>query len=275
MPEGPEVKIITDWLCQYTGCQILNNSKYSEINGLYINKIHCKGKQIFFILQSVNGLEKKYINIRLGMTGRWSLSNEGHVRFWMVVNKYNITMSSDLKTNIIDENIVIYNSDTRNFGTVDLITNDEYIKKLNDIGPDLLSENIDLGLWEKKIKNGRIKGKKICDYLLEQKYFSGIGNYLKSEILYRCKIRPDKKLCELTDQEIKLLLIISIETIKESYKSGGLTIRDFWSPIGNKGIFNCFVYNKDKDPYGNEVIVEKFNGGANDRSTYWCPTVQK
>ncbi|KAK2154008.1 hypothetical protein LSH36_279g02070 [Paralvinella palmiformis] len=32
--------------------------------------------------------------------------------------------------------------------------------------------------------------KPICEVLLNQKYFNGVGNYLRAEILYRCGIRP-------------------------------------------------------------------------------------
>ncbi|EOA92697.1 Endonuclease VIII-like 1, partial [Anas platyrhynchos] len=35
--------------------------------------------------------------------------------------------------------------------------------------------------------------KPICEALLNQKYFNGIGNYLRAEILYRLKIPPFEK----------------------------------------------------------------------------------
>ena len=35
--------------------------------------------------------------------------------------------------------------------------------------------------------------KAICETLLNQKYFNGIGNYLRAEILYRLKIPPFTK----------------------------------------------------------------------------------
>ena len=277
MPEGPEVKTVTDWLSlNFTGCQIIDNSKFPQINGTYIHQIHCKGKQIFFVLDllsenrdyKINKINKLYLNSRLGMTGRWSSSNTGHIRFWMKVKYFYINNLLDVNT----YEVTIYNTDTRNFGNIEVFTEYQYINKLNDIGPDLLSDIIDSKLWYQKIKNSRIKNKYISDYLLEQKYFSGIGNYLKSEILYRAKIRPNRSLVSLTDEEINTLLKISLETIRESYLCGGLTIKDFWSPDGKRGEFKCKIYNRDKDDFGYTIIKEYFD---TDRATYWVSEIQK
>merc|ERR1712203_828152 len=35
--------------------------------------------------------------------------------------------------------------------------------------------------------------KPICETMLDQKYFNGIGNYLRAEILYRCSVPPFDK----------------------------------------------------------------------------------
>jgi len=75
MPEGPEIKIITDWLSKnFSGTKIINNSKYPQINGFFIQTVKCKGKQIFFHL--VNGDHKYYLNSRLALEGKWTLTVE-------------------------------------------------------------------------------------------------------------------------------------------------------------------------------------------------------
>lgn len=272
MPEGPEVRIITEWLSKnFSGTKIVKNSKFSQINGYFINNITCKGKQIFFHLN--NHLNKLYINSRLAMEGKWSITAANHTRFWIQVIKYNpiydiINNTFDIKENII----TLYNDDTRNFGAIELLDEKQYQSKLNQIGPDLLSDTIDNTLWTQKIKNKRIKNKQICDYLLEQKWFSGIGNYLKSEILYRCKIRPDRVLDQLSDDDIDNLYTISITTIKEAYIYNGLTIKTYWSPEGHRGKFPLKVYNRDIDDNGYKVIKNTFKDG---RTTHWVSEIQK
>ncbi|NWY27643.1 NEIL1 Endonuclease, partial [Pheucticus melanocephalus] len=60
-------------------------------------------------------------------------------------------------------------------------------------GPCVVSEYQDFR--ENVLKNleDRAFDKPICEVLLNQKYFNGIGNYLRAEILYRLKIPPFEK----------------------------------------------------------------------------------
>ncbi|NXI38484.1 NEIL1 Endonuclease, partial [Galbula dea] len=74
-----------------------------------------------------------------------------------------------------------------------------------DRGPCVLTEY--QAFRENVLKNLEDKAfdKPICEALLNQKFFNGIGNYLRSEILYRLKIPPFEKartvLEALKDQE--------------------------------------------------------------------------
>ena len=264
MPEGPEVKIVTEWLIKYcSGCTIKNNDKFPEINSYVIQRIECKGKHIFFHLFNTADQTRKVLESHLAMTGRWSHIQGNHTRFWMV-----------LSNPIVLQDWILYFDDVRKWGRISLLSTDEFVNKIDQIGPDLLSDVINPGEWHRKIKNGRIKNKMICDYLLEQKHFSGIGNYLKSDILYLCKIKPDRPLCSLSDEEINCLLQVSVSTIKESYSYGGLTIKNFWDPEGKRGLYPTKVYNKVCDCNGYKIVKIKFKGN-NDRTTHWVPEVQK
>ncbi|XP_005108711.1 endonuclease 8-like 1 [Aplysia californica] len=61
--------------------------------------------------------------------------------------------------------------------------------------------------------------KPICEVLLNQKFFNGIGNYLRAEILYRCEIPPF--------QQAKSVLKLQENgtEIKQEYKDTGVTIK--------------------------------------------------
>ena len=48
--------------------------------------------------------------------------------------------------------------------------------------------------WDEKKAKQKLKQhaeKMICDVLLDQSIFSGVGNIIKNEILYRCKVHPE------------------------------------------------------------------------------------
>ena len=116
------------------------------------------------------------------------------------------------------------------------------------------------------LSNKRIKNKQICGFLLEQKYFSGIGNFLRSEIVYTAKIRPDKILSNLSDFEKGELYDVSLKVILEAYLTQGISGGYF-----PKGTFKLKCYNRNFDPYGNIVVKEYFK---DKRSMYWVPEIQ-
>jgi len=267
MPEIVEVEIIRKWLHDnHKDCIIRDSERYPEIIGTIIDNISRKGKQIFFKLVR-SDKSVLYLDCRLGLKGKWSRTKENNTRFWLKLEK-NITKNGVIES----EEIILYNDDSINYGDVELFNEEKYKLKLSQLGADFLNDKIDPEEWKLKIRNNRLKNKQICDYLMEQKYYSGIGNYLKAEILYHAKIKPDRTLSTLSDQEIYTLLNSSLFIIIESYKYGGLTIKDFWSPEGEKGKYPKKVYNREKDENGYSVIVSTFK---DKRKTYWVPEIQK
>ena len=205
------------------------------------------------------------------MTGRWTWQPEKYPKFWMTIGstKTSITVNDSLDIHIIEK--TAYFDDRMNIGSMELLlTEQEYQVKISELGPDLLTDDIDFSTWYTAIKTVS-QNQQICKFLLNQAYFCGIGNYLKAEILYRSCIRPDRCLKELTDEDIKILLLQSTTVIREAFTNGGLTIRDYLDPEGNKGTFQCQVYGQLHDPNGYEVQKYKFKDG---RITHWVPQVQ-
>ncbi len=289
MPEGPEVKIITEWLrkqCKnkyMVSIYVDENSKYyeRELEGytmimnklpLYIENVTCKGKQIFFILTANDGI-KYYMNSTLGMEGNWRLE-----RKWIESSG---KTHSNLWINIYDDNkniFKLYYDDVRHGGNLRFLNENDYNNKISKgIGPDLLSEKIEWNVYYDRIKDimSRVRKLTLDNFLLEQKYFSGIGNYLKSDILYLAGIDPHKKLFDLNDKEIYNMYYYSILIIKQSYDNGGMTIKSFVNP-NNKSIggYIPYVYGESCDRNG--YVIHKTNGiNKKHRTTYWVHELQK
>jgi len=272
MPEGPEVATIVDNLNKVLSGSIIQsitiNSKsryfgsdvWSPPNTPFrVTKVTKKGKNIFFHLSDAGNYE--YLYSHLIMTGKW-LWNEGNASGIV----FTIRIGEEIKK--------LYYDDVRKWGHLVWMNKEQYESKIKTIGPDLLAGEVTPEIWTKAITNTRIKTKKVCEFLMEQNRISGIGNYLKSEILYRAGIKPDRMLCNLTKKEIGLLYKVSVDTINESYKKGGLTISDYLTPDGKKGNFNILVYGRKgkKDVNGYTILCTVFH---NKRSTYWVEEIQK
>ena len=147
------------------------------------------------------------------------------------------------------------------------------------IGPDFLAGEVTLEIFRSVIENKRMKNKCIADLLLDQKRFSGIGNWLRAEILRAAGISPHRTLGSLEKDDIDILYESSMKIMKKGYAKGGMESNNYLDPLGNKGKYQSKVYGREEDPDGNEVVKEKIGplpkGKDNRRTIHWCPDVQE
>lgn len=247
-----------------------------------ILEISSKGKAIWFKIKNKDN-QISYIFNRFGLSGEWLLEDSSYTRIKLDIDKINL-----------------YFSDLRNFGIFELINSDEWKRRVNSIGDDLLQTEFTVDDIQKKLKDylegkSNVRGnKEVIRILMDQKIIgSGIGNYLGAEILYHAKISPHTKIINIyKNNNLLKTLVHSIKyIIKLSYLSknvGYMNDKDLVKFIGkirkekkynfhsdikiwknDKFAFN--VYRQKKDPYGNIVNTSKIITG---RTTYWSP-IQK
>ena len=113
---------------------------------------------------------------------------------------------------------------------------------------------------------------------MDQNFISGIGNIYSNEILFYCKIHPNKIGFKITNKEIKKLLYFSKFVIKKAIKYGGSSIRDFKNIKGSIGSFQLEfnVYDRENKKClikgCNGKIIKKF---ISNRSSFFCNICQK
>lgn len=277
-PEGPEVRTVADRLSsKLVSLTMMSFRTYekAKVSGLErltlpctITSVSTFGKKIIIGLS--DGLS---IIVSLGMTGsfKYSRSKHSHVEIKLFTTEQT---SRGVKYKLAYD---LYYDDPRNFGHLDVIDDSEYDEYFKNIGPDLMAaainEEIDYDSWI-EIFRGRKKNsyKQISQVLLDQSIVSGIGNYLKSEILYSAKIDPFRLVSSLTLEELEDIRVAAHKIILRSYKCGGFTFESFVDPDGGIGRYNSLVYGKEIDPLGNEIVKDV---GSDKRSTYWVPDLQK
>ena len=95
---------------------------------------------------------------------------------------------------------------------------------LKKIGPDILNESCSIKLIEERLTSKSFYKKKASTLMLDQTVFAGLGNYLRSEILFDAKIHPDDRPFDLEKTTITQWAK-SIKNISHlAYKTGGFTI---------------------------------------------------
>ena len=226
-----------------------------------------KGKFIYWITSS------GVIFSTLGMTGTYKTKDNKYARVrWT-----------------FDDNTEIYYSDMRNFGTLKFYfgseSSKELNKKLSEIGPDMLNEPCDEKTWLQICE--KRKNQSLVKFLMEQKNVSGVGNIYKSESLFLAGLAPYRKVRDCTSEELSRLYTAVKTVLKNSYETGGATIRNYSDLYNNQGQYVAFpskademmksrigvmVYSQKEDPYGNPIQKIKLD---DQRTTYYSPEVQK
>lgn len=250
-PEGAEVKLIGEKLAKLVGTRKLVT--VVPMNGRYVKKpifgledmaphlptkvigVGVKGKLIFWILSNDH-----FLLNTLGMTGTWSGQHSIHAR-----------VRFDF-----DSGGPVYFVDTRNFGSLKFVYGrNSFKRKLDELGPDMLSEPITYPQFAE-----RLDAKShwpICKVLMDQRVIAGVGNYVKSESLYRAKISPHRLVGSLSGTELNDLMREIQSVLREAYEK----------PNSDRFL----VYRKKTDPIGNPITSEMTKDG---RRTHWVPAIQ-
>ncbi|XP_074942655.1 endonuclease 8-like 2 [Phalacrocorax aristotelis] len=104
----------------------------------------------------------------------------------------------------------------------------------------------------------------ICHTLLNQKYFSGLGNIIKNEILYLAKIHPLTQGSVLALPDLERLLDCAVQ-----FSAAWLHIK-----LRGKGL-HPQIYQKEHCPLGHAVMKGTLGAsGGFKRLTWWCPQCQ-
>ena len=265
MPEGPEVKIIGEGLSQnITSRKVIN---VTPVSGRYTKKsipgiehfsssrvlgVGVKGKFIFWIFDN-----NAFLFNTLGMTGKWSKVETSHSRV-----RFDFEKDSP-----------VFFDDVRNFGTLKFVVGkDALIKKLDTLGPDMLSENV----TDEKFCNAldRKPHWTIAKAIMNQSVVCGVGNYVKAEALYRAELSPHRLVGSLSMSEMQALNNSIKSVLKQAYNGKGATLQNYQNIDGKDGNASLafLVYRRKKDPHNNEVIKEETGDG---RTTHWVPKIQK
>ena len=153
---------------------------------------------------------------------------------------------------VFDTGTVFFN-DKRRFGTIDFRRSVELTDRLATLGPDILLPISD----ESWLKRFRTREQwTIPKAMMDQKTVSGIGNYLKAEALYECRVSPLAEIRWLSDNTLIRLKHAVQKLANDSYRAGGVA-------------FKC--YGRGSDPFNSVVEARMTDDG---RKTYWVPDRQ-
>ncbi len=283
MPEAPEVRIITDSIARFlvngnlVSLDIVNEAfrkrtKNLEHLTLPQKVITVKTKGKFCYIQFADNTA---LGIGYGMTGNIRIEPDA-----LYLKKRGETEEQYMKHCAVRfgyekdaHSGAFYYHDIRRFGFIHYLTERELKAKLAELGPSILDDTLLsckelLKIWRKG------NSKNVCVLLLNnQGLVSGIGNYLKAEALYRCKVHPLSVVRDIPDDVLYSLYTTVAQLAREAYLAGGASLYTFTGLDGDRSEFKheLQVYNKRIDPLGHRVEQMETPDA---RTTYWVSAVQ-
>jgi endonuclease VIII len=184
MPEGPSIIILKELILPFRGKKILDATGNASIDmnllkNQKISDIRSWGKQLFFVLGKIN------IRIHLLLFGSYSLDEQTKpdrsVRLCLRFKKGSIY-----------------------FYTCSVRILQEQLDTLYDWSADVMSDEWDPLKARKKLKV--LPQLMACDALLDQQIFSGVGNIIKNEVLYRIYLHPETRILNIPPRKLTELI---------------------------------------------------------------------
>lgn len=239
MPEGPSIVILKETLKPFAGkkvTQVAGNAKidFGRIRNQKITAFKSWGKHFLICFDGF------FLRIHLLLFGTYRINErkETEARLSLTLKKGEL-----------------------NFYNCSIQLMEEDPDDIYDWGSDVMSDSWNEAKALKKIK--ALKNINVCDVLMNQDIFSGVGNIIKNEVLFRTKIHPGSVISALPLKKLKELVKEAHNYSWEFYEwKKRFELRKHW-----------LVYKKKECPRC-RIPLEKDHLGKGKRLTFFCDNCQ-
>ncbi len=239
MPEGPSLVILKEELQAFKGKKIIKvsgNTKENikQLREQKITDFKTWGKHFLICFKSAT------LRIHFLLFGKYSINERREA-------------PARLRLRFAKGEINFYSCSVRFIN--------EPLDEVYDFTADVMNDEWDAKAARKKLKQK--PGMLVCDALLDQQIFSGVGNIIKNEVLYRIKVHPETQVGHLPAKKLNELIRearnYSFDFLKWKKE---YTLRKQWLAHTKK---TC---SRDGSP-----IIKKYLGKTK-RRTFYCETCQ-
>ena len=146
------------------------------------------------------------------------------------------------------------------------------------LGPDIMDTTL---VWRdiaSRLQSPRFNGRTLASLYLDQGFLAGIGNYLRTEILFDAGLHPLRRAADLGAGERGRLARSTLSISRRSYRTGGITLRPALMRALQKAgspyqMRRFAAFGRSGQPCyrcGSPVAREEIGS----RRLYWCTTCQ-
>ncbi len=279
MPEGPEIRLAADAVAAAIAGNPATElffafdqlKRYEKLlRGVEVTAVTSHGKAM--LTHFANGYTIYSHNQLYGL--------------WMVRDAYDYPDSNRqlrLAIHTSQKSALLYSASSIEVWPTDELVAHPFLSKL---GPDLLDTThphegvgaVTIPQVAARFMDTQFARRRLTSLLLNQQFLAGLGNYLRSEILFVAKVYPSLRPMDCTPAQIDALAAATIELTRQSYQTRGVTndlalaerlkqesiaYTDYRFRVFNRDGRSCYTC-------GTPIIKERLGG----RRLYFCPTCQ-
>ncbi|MET0808043.1 MAG: endonuclease VIII [Pseudoxanthomonas sp.] len=270
MPEGPETHYIADRARQMLAGQPLVTVQFSlpglkpyekRLKGRCVVDVQARGKALLTSFD--NGLTL-YTHSQL--LGYWEFQAKsppdpptGSPRVWLATRSGAASLHIAPKVEMWKTSAI----ETHPF--------------LSKLGPDVLGSGVTAGEFVERVSTPPFARRKLAALLLQQEFAAGMGNYLRSEVLYEARLAPLRTGASLEPKEARALAKALLAVSRRSYRSkfkGALpdSSKDYLAQTAKTFRFKVFEREGEPCPScGGRIVMERIVS----RRLYWCQRCQQ
>lgn len=216
MPEGPEIHRAADKLAKALVDRPLEHVAFG------LTRLEDFGAGLVGATPTAVEAWGKALLVRFD-TGRVLYSHNQLYGRWYVVRpeawpKTNRSLRVDLRNG--HRWSLLYSASEIELLEADEVGLHPYLAKL---GPDLLHDTTTPERIEEQLDDKRFRGRALGGLLLDQGFLAGVGNYLRSEILFFAGLPPETRPKDLSEGQRGALAKVAKQITVRSYRTGGTT----------------------------------------------------
>ncbi len=269
MPEGPEIHRLRDRIDEHITGQTIRSvemgpssqqAHISTLVGLEVRAVRAHGKSITFELSDGWSMFTHTM-----LYGKWYVYPQGQGPAGS--KKVGVILNTDAWS------AQLYSTGRIEVLRTDDVPNHAFLKKL---GPDVIDPTTTTqDIYDLVIRK---RSSEIGALLLDQSYFAGVGNYLRTEALWLAGLRPERTVSSLTEDELRNLIDQAIAVTRRCYDSKGFTPDDahlerFRAQGKGRAWLKRYIYTHAGEPCPKcETTIEEQR--YKKRRLFFCPTCQ-
>ncbi len=271
MPEGPEIRRSTDALDKVL--------RGKAVEGLSFGQSHLKRKAKQFIGQKIASVQPRGKAVITQFSEGFSIYSHNQLYGEWAVFKRGTEPATHKQRRLViettDHVAVLYSASDIEILRSEAVHRHPYVAKL---GVELLDAQTKLATVKATLNVARWQKKSLAQILLDQGFLAGVGNYLRSEILYAARIHPEARIVELSPAQTDALAVAALKITRQAYRLAGITndparVKKLKQQGMSFDRYRHWVFDREGEPcWTCDTIIERRMLAG--RQLHWCVRCQ-